>query len=203
MIARSDINRHFSIVETFLETGPVFLRFLFHLRLVVPPASVHDVARVQGEIRALFLQAIKKPVERILPPRLGVADVPVEDIGDAGESNVLRPALRRGRQVLQPELQPEELVPHHDALGHAALGRGGRDLGRAHRRLAARAAYLRESQRERPPRLGDGGHRRRRDRPAQRRLAAVQPHVDAVGRLRRFAVVRRRDVGSKGGLCRH
>ena len=71
---------------------------------------------------------------------------------------------------------------------------------RLHQRFGTRYERGRRKcgQRERPPRLGDGGHRRRRDRPAQRRLAAVQPYVDAVGRLRRFALVRRRRDGLEG-----
>ena len=79
MVAGGNINSHLAIIETLLETGPVFFRFLFYLRFVLPPASIHDVARIQGKVRAIFLKVIKKPVERFFPSRLGVTDVPVED----------------------------------------------------------------------------------------------------------------------------
>ena len=95
VIAGSDIDGHLAIVESLPETRPVFLRLALHLRFIVPPSSVHNVAGIECKIRPIFLKPIKEPVERILPSRLGIANVPIEDVRNTGESNFFSPTLRR------------------------------------------------------------------------------------------------------------
>ena len=69
------------------EARPVFFGLLSYLFGIVPPPCVHDVTGVEIEIRAFFFEVVKKPIEGVFPSRLGITDVPIKDVRNAGESN--------------------------------------------------------------------------------------------------------------------
>ena len=87
VISGGDVDFEVVVSIALVEAGPIFFGLLSHLFGIVPPTCVHDVAGVEIEIRPLFFEVFEKPIKRVFPSRLGIADVPIKDVRYAGESN--------------------------------------------------------------------------------------------------------------------
>ena len=87
VVSGGDVDFEVVVFESLVEAGPVFFGLLFYLFGIVPPTGVHDVPGIKIEIRAFFFKVFEEPIERVFPSRLGIADVPIKDVRNAGESN--------------------------------------------------------------------------------------------------------------------
>ena len=88
VVSRSDIDFEVVVFEALVEASPVFFGLLSYLFGIVPPPGVHDVPGIKIEIRSLSFEVFEKPIKRVFPSRLGIADVPIKDVRNAGESNL-------------------------------------------------------------------------------------------------------------------
>ena len=86
MVSGGDVDFEVVVFEALVEPGPVFFGLLSYLFGIGPPAGIHDVACVEIEIRAFFFEEFEEPIEGVFPSRLGIADVPIKDVRNAGES---------------------------------------------------------------------------------------------------------------------
>ena len=87
VVSRGDIDFEVVVSIALVEAGPVLFGLLSYLFGIVPPTGVHDVAGIEIEIRSLFFEVFKKPIKGVFPSRLGITDVPIKDVRNAGESN--------------------------------------------------------------------------------------------------------------------
>ena len=87
VISRSDIDFQVMIIVALVEPGPVFFGLFSYLFGIGRPTGINEVACVEIEIRAFFFEEFEEPIERVFSSRLGIADVPIKDVRNAGESN--------------------------------------------------------------------------------------------------------------------
>ena len=87
VVSGGDVDFEVVVFEALVEAGPVFFGLLSYLFGIVPPPSVHDVPRIKIEVGAFLFEVFKKPIEGVFPSWLGITDVPIKDVRNAGESN--------------------------------------------------------------------------------------------------------------------
>ncbi len=87
VVSGGDVDFEVVVSIALVEAGPIFFGLLFYLFGIGPPPGIHDIAGVEIEIRTFFFEEFEKPIKRVFPSRLGIADVPIKDVRYAGESN--------------------------------------------------------------------------------------------------------------------
>ena len=87
VVSGGDVDFEVVVSIALVEAGPVIFGLLSYLFGIVPPTGVHDVAGIEIEIRAFFFEVFEEPIKRVFPSRLGITDVPIKDVRNAGESN--------------------------------------------------------------------------------------------------------------------
>ena len=87
VVSGGDVDFEVVVSIALVEAGPVLFGLLSYLFGIVPPTGVHDVTGIKIEVGAFLFKVFKKPIEGVFPSRLGITDVPIKDVRNAGESN--------------------------------------------------------------------------------------------------------------------